>query len=866
MQNTFETTVTNTVVKTKPNHDIFEVGGESLELYTPTPYSIAEGDQIVPSKGEPRILQLLAGGKELEASKELAQIGAKLARLASSTVVRASDNYDIRETGGNVTILTSSVGLSAELAPGTFAIDRDRRIVVSAEQGISMDWDCDGDPISVIMKSDIIDVELPSHHTLTKVRRTKTTSVGEGRSNQLIELSDETVTTDVETTHKAKMTKTHGVLIKFPMTRPMPNMQLAPLPQDKFTALTIDEVNESLARQADPSKDQVYAATKTFSKPPVGAVTKYWWAHLLDWAVTNHPEDICEGVYQAFKVHGDEFRIDLEERGMKAVRGMKADGKDELIKPLIFDTPVKMPLGPTNWFFGTKGALKFARVTNYDDMRSINALDAKSFVFDEPQVWKEGEREAEGWTNRDIIGTKSLVHHLMQAGLLVADNLAPNREGVPNAISLTLWSTKSNQPSAFTWVKDTGQETAGYNCILYPILAYDMEEGKSRVMSPLEHLSYWLARHFQCPYIYSTNFIKNMFDEDMDKAHALESAIRKYVSNYGDNVPATKVDGRYYPNKYAQYFAERICAIDFASLPQWNPEFPTELMVKRVEFAETKFGKMHWASTGSKNICRKFFFAEEDGLPEFVKRGTELPCQPHRPGRNRSLLIRSCARIRAKVAIVKTGSIQCFITPSGVNGTQPEDNVFLPEISAYPVEGWEMKTFSSWTGELRYVWTSPEPKRESKRVGKFVCPNGSRFEPRSTNQWTIKDSGTNIDFLYAYEELVDKALDQLFLSKATLETIVCEDGREVEAYVLDWILFRSGAASENIKPRYLKRLSLDGFYGLLLAGSMKNADIDYTRGNDEMLEESFKYFRASANISNNFFAEFNPEDGYSTIE
>lgn len=791
----------------------YTIHGFKLKLYTPAPHSSQSEAGFVLNEGTPRIITLYENGRYVDAASELYATGLRMARQACGTTVKEEDGFSI---------LQSTVGLSAAVPENCFALDREDRVVFNPITATGYDWDCDGDPITAIVFSEKIVVEGALINTGEKL----------------------------------------GVFMKFPATKGMPVFKQVHLPEESFLPLTPEEVEESLSKEADPEKDQIYAAKKTMSNPPIGEVTRRWWSYILHeaYCTTKKYGSFLAAVKQATDKHAEAYREDLEGKGMKGAR--KGDGS--FVMPDIFETPVHMAAGAFAAMYSTKGSINIVNEAQYTGLYKLMNLDTNQCEFSkDAEVWKPREEEHLGYTRKDVIGECDIVYWLMKAGYIKSKSL-PNsgREGVPSAVSVTLWDPKHKEPVALTWVKDMGNSTAGYNFVLYPIFTYDPEVKKSRIMAPLEHMAFWLQRHFQCPDIYSVKYIEKMFEDGLDKARALEQAIRTYVNDYGDNVPSVRSGKEFIPNQFAVWACSKQVAIDFASLPQWNKNFDVELMVKRTQRLNELVGGLHMASTGSRRKCRKFYLAEADGLPDWVKRGNKISCQPHRPGRNASLLKRSVAKLKAKVAIVKTGSIQCFITPSGVTRSQPTEDIFLPDISPTEIEGYNEVIFYSWTGVPRHVWVSPTPKREAKKVGKFVCCNGSRFEPRATDQWWDKNTEEDIDIIMSYEELVEKELDTLFLERATHTVIKDYDGREVEAFVLDWNFFRSGAASENIKPRHLKQTTLTGYYGLLLASTLDAESLPFHRDNSDKMEEAIQYLKCSAAIRNSLEYEMGHADSY----
>lgn len=306
-------------------------------------------------------------------------------------------------------------------------------------------------------------------------------------------------------------------------------------------------------------------------------------------------------------------------------------------------------------------------------------------------------------------------------------------------------------------------------------------------------------------------------------------------------IPSIKNEkGEHVPNKFGFFFTKTMITVDHASFsPLFTSTHTPEMMAAITQIADkvckNELGHgIHFAATGKNRGVRRHFLAKEDGLPFFTKRNAEIPCQAHRPGRNLSLLVRTSARINALTAIVDTGSnIQAFITPKGIANSQPEDDIFLPEISSVPVEGWKLTPFNSWFGEVRYVWVSPTAKKESKPIGKFVCQNGSRFEPRFIEQ-CFDHNANEVDIIMPIEELREKALVDEFMNTPNgyWGTLILNDGQEVKAFFVKRQFLRSGAAGENIKPRYHREWGMQGFCGAAMAASLDHYHFPFEFGGE----------------------------------
>jgi len=525
------------------------------------------------------------------------------------------------------------------------------------------------------------------------------------------------------------------------------------------------------------------------------------------------------------------FRDDLEGRTMKAAR--KGEGAE---RPLIFDLPVESMDPITAVFYGSRGAISQSANLGYS-WDEVELAANGHMQFTEARKHKDPNPTRQAWTDDPVQSDYSLVAWLIKGGYLQVQELAATRKGVPPAISVSLFNPATGKHSAFVWKKDMGGDHVGFSTVLYPAYVYEPSTGEGRVMSPLEHLSLYVTRHYGCSCNITTlGYVSAIFKGG--GAYALESCLKKFVELFGDVVPSTITDGRHTPYKNAKFFASRTVVVDHSSFPSFmGKETSIDVMMRITAQASKAFGGIHYPSTGSRPSLRKHFLAGENRFPEFCSGMSEA----HRPGRNRSLLVRTLRTSNMKVALVVTDSLQCYITPTGIEKSKPEIDTFLPQVSFEPVENWPMLELSSWSGKTTTVWVSPNPKQESKRVGKLLDQEGSRFEPREVGQWTTED-GTPIDVLYSTAEAEDKKLMAFFLSKATPQTIIGPKGEQIKTYVFDHHLFRSGVASENIQPRFLKQWTVESFTGKLLACVLQDEDLRFTtRNNFQMLRAKALY-------------------------
>lgn len=787
-------------MKATSNREIFDILGIKVDLYVSRSHMTKSVDGSYATQvGTPPIIRAIDRGDFLKAAEELKKAASKAYRQAAATTIFARDK---------VKILKSSVRLSNQLGEDEYGVDKEGRVSLSPTFAEKYDIDCDGDPI--------IAIEL---------------ELSENKDNP----------------------ETMAAIVKFPPKEILFLRKRAVEP-DAMAPISDERYQEAMNFVADPDKNQAWAALKTYSNPPIGQICLRYWSIMLKEVVDSNPEteyDFLEAIGTTVERWAKAYQNDLEGNGMKAAS--KGNGS---LRPEVFDWPVNIIEATAGSLYATKGCIGRADVTNKERMRDLLELDPTQITFGDPSIQKEAEMVPEGWTNRPNIGDRNLVLWLIKARRLFSQTIESrisSERGLPSATVLTLWCPEKSAPCALTWTKDSGEQHSGYCTMLFPTWCWDCDANQWVIMEPLEHMSYWLSRHFQCPKITSSRYLEVMWKDAPQKASALENAIREYISEYGEMIPGVKNPATqlYEATKYAQFFGSQLLTVDHGSIPQWNHNVSPEWMRSITEIVH-KVQPIHWASTGSNRAVRKHFLAREDGRPYFCKDSSKVhPGQMHRPGRNKSLMMRSVALFEATVAIVDTNkNIQAFITPSGVVKNTPDVDVFLRQTSADPVDNWQLVNFVSWLGEDRYVYISPDPKREAKRIGKLVCANGSRFEPAEIDQVNIIDPSTGeiiepVDILMPIDELESKELQQAFLQDSEKKVIRMADGKVMTVHICKWKFMRSGAASENIKPRYVDHWSVSGFGGLMIASALQKFGIPFSRNNESLVAEAEKLMDAS---------------------
>jgi hypothetical protein len=751
----------------------------------------------------------LLTGNASQAAREIRELALGYLRQAKGTTLRKSEEDTIR-------ILQTTIGLSSQLPVGQFAIDQYDRAILSSDWAVSMDWDCDGDPITVVLWDEVNTEQLASQGN-----------------------------------HKV----TRGMLIKIPPTKLFPIATLVPCPKTVFGSITKDMYDEIINRPVE-QLDPLAVMVKMFSIQPIGTVTSRWWSKMLKDAFQSAPDSLVTGINLTLQKHGDAYRSDLEGKVMKGAR--KGSGA---MRPACYDEEIHQMTALSSTIFGSRGAIARTTGLSWSDIEKM--LDDKPEFEAQATRYKEATPVADNWTSKEATASPDLVRYLVQSKRIRYEDIPRSADVnkkhvideivngevkkafIPNAKAISLYSTEAGAPCSFVWTRDAGDKLTGYVTVLYPTFCHNPYTGKTQLMCPLQHMALWISRHFTCSLeIKSVNYVDAMFRGEGSRA--LESVIRKYVETFGDVLPSLKVGESHQLLAVGKFFASQTITIDHSSFPGWSPNQPIEAMIDRTGEASKVCGGIHVASTSSKRIARKHFLADKDGFPSFVirKEGT-TPCQGHRPGRNASLLKRSLCCSKMRTMVVASDSIQCYITPEGIAKSTPPMDTFLREVSYEEKEGFVFHASFTWNGGVRYAWISPNAKQDAKPIGKFVDANGNRFEPRYHE--SIKVAGQPIDMIMSLKELEEKHLSQLFLSLAKKEIWHSPTG-PIEVYVLDWLFFRSGAASENIVPRWLKSWTLTGFVGLMLAASCEQHGVPCTRHNKFLIASAKNLWDAAEQI------------------
>ena len=192
---------------------------------------------------------------------------------------------------------------------------------------------------------------------------------------------------------------------------------------------------------------------------------------------------------------------------------------------------------------------------------------------------------------------------------------------------------------------------------------------------------------------------------------------------------------------------------------------------------------------------------------------------PHRAAMGRSQLLRALVPAKMTVAIVKMDTMmQVQITPSGIE-KQRTVEAFLPQVfsteskyhdylKAHGLTTSEspatIVNYKTWQNDNRRCWTIGA--RNAIKIGKLIDEFGNKFMPRFTKQMVAINyndmTSVDVDIVFPINELVDKDAHHVYLKGAVERDLVLEDGRTVKCMLLTKTLYRTGAASENVPPRW----------------------------------------------------------------
>jgi hypothetical protein len=420
----------------------------------------------------------------------------------------------------------------------------------------------------------------------------------------------------------------------------------------------------------------------------------------------------------------------------------------------------------------------------------------------------------------NLIGWKELPHH---------------DKNMPPAVLFWL-QLPNNQMVALTDVKRDGREEGlTYMFLLAPVFdnvtLYDESgnvilEPRKEWVHPIDHMQKMICTFDSTIRPYHNGPISHYFPLDLRdwqnpkrsiKIAMLYKWLSDYCGRYGDPAPATKQDNKIVPSLMAKSTIIRTVVIDYGSNMDHLAMYPIAKEARKT---------CNFCMVGSKSTSRrirKYMLANSKGGSILDPQGIT---NPYRGACQRSQLMRALKPCKMTVAIVRGETqTQVHITPTGVE-KQKTDIAFLPQVAnteeAYmahleannltPEEcPATIVDYRTWQGEHRRCWTVGA--RGTIRIGKLVDEVGNKFMPRAIGQAYYKDKDFKdtipVDLLFPLDELIAKDAHFLFLQNAVEREVFLADGTTVKAMVIERTFWRTGAASENIPPRW-RRCSYKG--------------------------------------------------------
>lgn len=298
----------------------------------------------------------------------------------------------------------------------------------------------------------------------------------------------------------------------------------------------------------------------------------------------------------------------------------------------------------------------------------------------------------------------------------------------------------------------------------------------------------------------------------------LQKLLIEWMGKYGDPAPAHLLpDGGFQVTSIARAIIRRTVVVDYGR------PMSAEEMYQIAKLAQKSCNFSLVGSKGTDRRVRRYMLANEHGASILDTQGVS---NPYRGGCQRAQLQRALKAVEMNVAFVAMSTQNgCYITPKGVK-LQETTEAFLPQVfnseEAYldylssnslttekcPAT---LREYWTWTGHARVAWIIGS--KDTIRVGKLVCPLGQKFMPRliedcvvvgkkiTTNEAGIREvDQDDAHLIIPVQELVDK--DMHHILRDAEERHILIDGESFLCLFMKYTFYRTGAASENIPPRW----------------------------------------------------------------
>lgn len=643
--------------------------------------------------------------------------------------------------------------------------------------------------------------------------------------------------------------RTEAVLVKFPITaQPLILSVTDNIGYEVFHGLTKRMLPKILKDNPVPQlTDDPDMEEELFYKKhvdiPVGLRTSAWNCYdiyscrNMSWPEKN------EYIFNSFidPITGKTQRaLDIEDAGMKTARKIDNQLTDKQLNEAWILQQMKRLFGASKaldndyaWALtscSSIGDMNFKQLAWFDNA-NLDQLMSKIFNLD---VGFRDVKAAERPIPKEIFIEGHLLERLKALNLVGWAELPHVDPNMPPAVLFWL-QLPNNQMVALTDVKRDGREEGlTYMFMLAPVYdnvtLYDeagsvMLEPKKKWVHPIDHLQKMLCTFDSTIRPYHAGPISHYFPLDLRdwqnpkrsiKISMLYKWLSDYCGRYGDPASATKKANSIELSLMARSIIRRTVVIDYGTSLDHLAMWPIAKEAKKT---------CNFCTVGSKSTARrvrKYMLANSKGGSIL---DTEAVTNPYRGACSRSQLQRALKPCKMTIAVVKSECTQVHITPTGIE-KQKTEIAFLPQVfnteEAYLLHldahnltqedcPATIVDYYTWQSERRRCWTIGA--RHTIKVGKLVDEIGNKFMPRVINQAYYKDPDFKdtfpIDLIFPLEELLAKDAHIAFLKGAVEREVYLPDGSKIKTLIVERIMYRTGAASENIPPRY-RRCSFKG--------------------------------------------------------
>lgn len=636
--------------------------------------------------------------------------------------------------------------------------------------------------------------------------------------------------------------KEEAVLVKFPITsQPQILKVLKHMPEEQFSNCSRASMRKHKTGPKPYDREEVEKCfEKKHKEVPVGLLTT---AHnVLDlWVTEGMPlPQRMNTIYNTFlNEEGKTLRYrEIEEGAMKAAR--KEDLETGTFEVFNMNNVRKDIVNGK--MVGVSRALADEHAPFLTGKSSIGSLPAKRLAWvkytDLDQLMEDifkldvRYREVAGADRMESFPTfveANLLRRLISLGLVKYKEYTHVDPNMPPCVAIWLCNAKG-QPVGLTDVKRQGRaEGLTYAYLLSPvfdnvnILDRDgnvVVPASKKWVHPINHLAKMLSTFDSAIRVNSYSPVHHYFPEShnewhnpkrIEKVAMLLQCIQDYCGSYGDAAGAKiATNGKEVNvNPFAMATATRSVVIDYGK----NMDDKEMLEVASLANADKNI-----CIAGSKSTSRrlrKYMLANEAGGSILDK---DCTASIYRAACNRSQLFRAINKKKYKVALVKMNTqSQVLITSSGVK-KQETNEAFLPQVfntyeeyenhlkgnNLTPEECPALRTeYSTWQGETRVCWTIDG--KTSIKIGKLVDMYGNKFMPRWSEKAIVmlkNGEMEEVDLIIPITEIQAKGCLDVILEESKDATLYPSNGQVVKCIYAELTFFRTGAASENVPPRW----------------------------------------------------------------